>query len=266
MAVRGSRGTSSLFTPLNVMDVLIPTEVVQYNERRHWASLIQPFLEALAILVLITVFAGGLPSGAFGGFLLIAAMIVLFLMFRQKRIKRQHLFAVAAGIVVGFLLFGFETLTILLIVGAFTRFVHRFAMWAFYEKLFITNRRVIQSQGFLGARIAAMPLTRITDFEFSRSVPGEILDYGTFRLESAGQDQALSFMPFLHEPDVFYNILVALSTSALGSVKDPLSKESMDESRAHTIRATGTTRPARVSLRGFFSNLRSPMGDMDDGT
>jgi hypothetical protein len=266
MAVRGSRGTSSLFTPLNVMDVLIPTEVVQYNERKHWASLIQPFLETLAVLVVITVFAGGLPSSALGGFLFIAAMIVFFLMFRQRKVKRQHLLGIAAGIVVGFLLFGYQTLTILLVVGAFVRFVHRFAMWAFYEKLFITNRRVIQSQGFLGARIAAMPLTRITDFEFSRSVVGEILDYGTFRLESAGQDQGIGNLPFLHEPDVFYNILVALSTSALGSVKDPLSKENMEESRAHTVKATGTNRPASVSLRNFFSSLRSPMSDLDDGT
>ena len=83
-------------------------------------------------------------------------------------------------------------------------------MWAFYEKLYITNRRVIKSTGFLGANIDGMPLTRITDIAFNRSVPGEVLGYGTFRLETAGQDQALGRIPFLNQPDLFYNILIGL--------------------------------------------------------
>ncbi len=252
MAARGSRGTSSLFTPLRVLDVLIPDEIVQYNERKHWASLIQPFLETVAILIFITMFAGGLPNGAIGGFLVLLALAVGFVMYRQKKWKKLSIYGAVAALIIGFLVFGLETMAITLIIGAALRFVYRAAMWAFYDRLFITNRRVIASSGFLGANIDAMPLTRITDIAFKRTVPGEILDYGTLRIESAGQDQALGLLTFLNQPDMFYNILIGLSTSAIGSVKDPLSKERMAESRAVTIRPRGE-RPVRLPsiLRRF---------------
>lgn len=245
MAARGSRGTSSLLKPLNVLDVLIPDEVVQYNERQHWASLIQPFLETVAVLILITMFAGGLPDGALGGFLFLLALAIGFVMYRQARWNRLSLAIGAAGLVVGFLVLGLETMAIALILISAGRFVYRSAMWAFYERLFITNRRVIASSGFLGAHIDAMPLTRITDIAFKRTVPGEILDYGTLRIESAGQDQALGVLNFLNQPDLFYNVLISLSTTALGSVKDPLSREKMAESRAITIKPRAE-RPVRL--------------------
>ncbi len=245
MAARGSRGTSSLFTPLNVLDVLIPDEVVQYNERKHWASLIQPFLETVAILILITMFAGGLPDGALGGFLFLLAAAIAVVMYRQKKWKKLSLYAGAAGLVVGFVILGLETMAIALILAAAGRFIYRSGMWAFYERLFITNRRVIASSGFLGAHIDAMPLTRITDIAFKRTVPGEIFDYGTLRIETAGQDQALGVLNFLNQPDVFYNILISLSTTALGSVKDPLSRDKMAASRAVTIKPRAE-RPVRL--------------------
>ncbi len=277
MAARGSRGTSSLFTPLNVLDVLIPDEVVQYNERKHWASLIQPFLETVAILILITMFAGGLPDGALGGFLFLLALAIAIVMYRQNNWKKISLYAAAAGLVVGFVVLGLETMAITLILLAASRFVYRAGMWAFYERLFITNRRVIASAGFLGAHIDAMPLTRITDIAFKRTVPGEILDYGTLRIESAGQDQALGLITFLNQPDIFYNILIGLSTTALGSVKDPLSREKMAESRAVTIKPRAE-RPVRLPsiLRRLFgpsssggrssgrSNRTTDIADLDN--
>jgi hypothetical protein len=255
MAVRGSRGTSSLFTPLYVVDVLIPDEVVQYNERFHWASLVQSLLETISFIILITAFSVGLPGGAFGGFLFILVIPGLVLLWRQGKLGPRNLLMVAAGIVVGFLIFGYRALAVLLIIATFVRFVYLLAMWAFYVKLYITNRRVIRSTGFLGAKIDSMPLTRITDIAFSRSVPGELLGYGTFRLETAGQDQALGRIPFLNQPDLFYNIVTALSTTAQGSVKKPLDAARMAESRAHTVKPS-VSRPARVSLRRLWPGTR----------
>ena len=264
MAARGSRGTSSLLLPLNVLDVLIPDEVVQYNERKHWASLIQPFLETVAVLTLITMFAGGLPDGALGGFLFLLASVVVLVMYRQRKWKKLSLFAVAAGLVVGFVVLGAEPMAIALILGSAARFVYRAAMWAFYTRLYITNRRVLTSTGFLGAEINAMPLTRITDIAFKRTVPGEILDYGTLRIESAGQDQALGLITFLNQPDHFYNILIGLSTTALGSVKEPLSREKMAESRAVTIKPR-TERPVRLpSILRRLTGSPGPSGRSSD--
>lgn len=264
MAARGSRGTSSLLKPLNVLDVLIPDEVVQYNEREHWASLIQPFLETVAILILITMFAGGLPDGALGGFLFLMAIAVAFVMYRQGNWKKLAIYAAAAGLVIGFIVLGLETMAITLILIAAGRFVYRSAMWAFYERLYITNRRVLRAKGFFGAHIDAMPLTRITDIAFKRTVPGEIFDYGTLRIESAGQDQALGVLNFLNQPDLFYNILISLSTTALGSVKDPLSREKMAASRAVTIKPRAE-RPVRLPsilrrLTGGGASGRSSRG------
>lgn len=276
MAARGSRGTSSLLKPLNVIDVLIPDEVVQYNEREHWASLIQPFVETVAILILITMFAGGLPDGALGGFLFLMAIAVAFVMYRQGNWKKLAIYAAAAGLVIGFIVLGFETMAIALILIAAGRFVYRSAMWAFYERLYITNRRVLRAKGFFGAHIDAMPLTRITDIAFKRTVPGEIFDYGTLRIESAGQDQALGVLNFLNQPDLFYNILISLSTTALGSVKDPLSREKMAASRAVTIKPRAE-RPVRLPsilrrLTGGGASARSSgrvsrtsdAGDLDE--
>jgi hypothetical protein len=39
---------------------------------------------------------------------------------------------------------------------------------------------------------------------YERSVMGQILGYSEFIVESAGQDQALSRVPFLHRPDRLY--------------------------------------------------------------
>jgi len=267
MATRGSRGTSSLFTPLNVIDVLIPDEVVQYNERKHWASLLRPFFESIAILILITMFAGGLPGGALGGFLFLLALTVLGVVWWQRRWSARTLALTTAGLIVGLLLFGLESFSILLTIGAALRFIYRAAMWAFYERLFITNRRVIASAGFLGAEVNGMPLTRITDIAFRRTVPGEVLGYGTLRIETAGQDQALGLITFLNQPDLFYNILIGLSTTALGSVKDPLSREQMAESQAVTIRPRGE-RPVRLSFRRRRAGAPPVVtgNEFDDGT
>jgi Bacterial PH domain len=49
-----------------------------------------------------------------------------------------------------------------------------------------------------------MPLARVTDMRYQRSPLGRILGYGTFVLESAGQDQALSSINFLPDPDELY--------------------------------------------------------------
>jgi hypothetical protein len=274
MATRGSQGTSSLFTPLRVTDVLIPDETVQYNERRHWASLIQPFLETIAILIFITMFAGGLPTGAIGGLLFLLAAVTLIVMFRQRKRRRiadsaggllrsiePSIYVILFALVVGFVFLGQQTMAIAVIIATAIRFVYRAAMWAFYVRLYITNRRVIASAGFLGAQINGMPLTRITDIEFRRTVPGELLNYGALRIETAGQEQALGLLTFLNQPDLFYNILIHLSTTAVGAVREPLSEETMQEARAHTIKPASSNRPVRMSLR------RRPRPQaFDDGT
>jgi hypothetical protein len=49
-----------------------------------------------------------------------------------------------------------------------------------------------------------MPLTKVTDMSFQRTALGQLLGYGEFIVESAGQDQALSHVTFLPYPEQLY--------------------------------------------------------------
>lgn len=67
-----------------------------------------------------------------------------------------------------------------------------------------TDKRMLLFYGFIRRRVAMMPLTKVTDMTFERSIPGRILGYGSFVLESAGHDQALSHVDFVPEADYHY--------------------------------------------------------------
>ena len=68
----------------------------------------------------------------------------------------------------------------------------------------ITSQRLLLSQGFLIRRVDMMPLTKVTDMSFNRSARGQILGYGEFVVESAGQDQALRHIEYLPYPEQLY--------------------------------------------------------------
>jgi len=55
----------------------------------------------------------------------------------------------------------------------------------------ITSQRLLLSKGFPTRKVNMMPLAKVTDMSFQRSPMGQILGYGEFIVESAGQDQAL---------------------------------------------------------------------------
>lgn len=220
MAQTGHPSTSSLLKPLGPTSVLIKGERIKYNERRHWAILIRPFLETLAVLTFVTMFAGGVPTGVFGVIVIGASIIMLIAQARRSEWSQALVYGVVGGLLIGFTVFGVTGMAILAILVAAGRFIYRSAMWAFYERLYITNRRVIATAGFLGARIDTMPLTRVTDINYRTTVAGELLGYGILRVETAGQDQALGLLQYLDKPATFYEILIDLSTAAVGSVTE----------------------------------------------
>ena len=219
MAQRGSKGTTSLFTPLNVADVLIPGEEVRYVERKHPASLFPTFVESASILILITMIVFGIPLGVLGLFIALVAAGSLYYSVRNRMWRQFTFYGGLLALATTWVVMGSVNLAVLIVIVTAGRFVYRFAMWAFYERLFITNRRLMASRGFLGAEVNSIPLTRATDIAYRRTFWGEILGYGQVRVETAGQDQALGFIDFLNRPDTFYNILIGLSTTAVGSVR-----------------------------------------------
>jgi uncharacterized membrane protein YdbT with pleckstrin-like domain len=68
----------------------------------------------------------------------------------------------------------------------------------------VTSHRFIETSGLFSRNVAMMPLVKVTDMTFRRSFLGRMLGYGTFILESAGQDQALGTVDHIPYPEQLY--------------------------------------------------------------
>jgi uncharacterized membrane protein YdbT with pleckstrin-like domain len=68
----------------------------------------------------------------------------------------------------------------------------------------ITSERLLLAQGFILRRVDMMPLVKVTDMSFRRDLRGQLLGYGEFVVESAGQDQALRNVRYLPYPEQLY--------------------------------------------------------------
>jgi hypothetical protein len=66
------------------------------------------------------------------------------------------------------------------------------------------------SQGFIVHKIGMMPLGKVTDLTFERSLGGRMIGYGTIIVESAGQIQALNRIEYVPRPDEVYEALSEL--------------------------------------------------------
>lgn len=79
-----------------------------------------------------------------------------------------------------------------------------------YERFVVTDRRVLMLTGVLTRKVAVMPLAKVTDLTYERSIAGRLLGYGSFIIESAGQQQALRRIRFLPEPLALYHEVSSL--------------------------------------------------------
>lgn len=74
-----------------------------------------------------------------------------------------------------------------------------------YMRHFIVSpRRMLLTSGVIVRTVTLLPRRRITDLTWQETLFGQLLGYGTFRIESAGQHQALSKVTFLPRADVLY--------------------------------------------------------------
>ena len=78
------------------------------------------------------------------------------------------------------------------------------------EKVVVTDKRVMRSRGLFTHNVDMMPLTKVTDLTFTRTLTGRMLGYGTMRIESAGQIQGLERLSFLPDPDEVYEAISEL--------------------------------------------------------
>jgi uncharacterized membrane protein YdbT with pleckstrin-like domain len=98
-------------------------------------------------------------------------------------------------------------------VVAFTYYGLNVAEW-WMRHFIVSTRRVLLVSGVVVRTVTLLPLRRITDLTWKETFLGQILGYGTFRFESAGQQQALSEITFLPGADVLYRRVSALLFSS----------------------------------------------------
>jgi membrane protein YdbS with pleckstrin-like domain len=92
---------------------------------------------------------------------------------------------------------------LILLVGALGYLALRAGEW-WMRHFIVTNRRVLLTTGIIVRTVALLPLRRITDLTYKETPFGQLLGYGTFRFESAGQQQALSEITYLPRAGVLY--------------------------------------------------------------
>ncbi|MFY1634346.1 PH domain-containing protein [Solwaraspora sp. WMMB335] len=143
---------------------LFPTERYRGEWKRHWIHLITPLLVGVVATFIL---------GYLSGFL--------------------------AGQDVG----GLTTVAVLLWLGVLGWVGWKIADW-WFDRFILTNKRVMVVNGIITRNVAMMPLLRVTDMKYEQSPLGRFLNYGTFILESAGQEQALREVKHLPNPNELY--------------------------------------------------------------
>lgn len=88
------------------------------------------------------------------------------------------------------------------------RMTYRVVEWR-HDWFVATDRRLLLFYGFITRKVAMMPLMKVTDMSYERSVPGRLLGYGRFVMESAGQEQALHEVNWVPHPDHNYRVICA---------------------------------------------------------
>jgi uncharacterized membrane protein YdbT with pleckstrin-like domain len=168
----GSRVAPLQQTPsILIARYLFPTERFRGEWRRHPIYLSTP----ISVGIIATVVLGGL-AGFVAGY-------------------AERATFTGAGLVV--------PLSILAWVGVMAWVGWRIAYWHFF-RFIITNKRIMLVKGIIARDVAMMPLLRVTDMKYEQSPMGRVLNYGTFVIESAGQDQALRAIDYLPNPNDLY--------------------------------------------------------------
>ncbi len=102
---------------------------------------------------------------------------------------------------------------LLVIVAALVYYGLRVVEW-WMRHFIVSTRRVLLTSGVIVRTVTLLPLRRITDLTWKETLLGQVLGYGTFRFESAGQQQALSEITYLPGADVLYRRVSALLFSS----------------------------------------------------
>ena len=114
-----------------------------------------------------------------------------------------------------------DNLTFYLALAAVVRFTTQTILW-WIERIVITDKRVMLAEGVITHNVGMMPLSKVTDLTFERSLDGRMLGYGTIVVESAGQIQALNRIEYVPRPEEIYEALSELVFGEKGRTRSGL--------------------------------------------
>jgi membrane protein YdbS with pleckstrin-like domain len=143
---------------------LFPTEKFRGEWKKHWIHLVKEFLIGAVATFLIGWLTGYLAGHNLSG--LVSVVVIIWII-------------------------------IMAYVG------WRVADW-YFDRFILTNKRIMVVNGLVARTVGMMPLVRVTDMKYMQSPLGRMLNYGTFVVESAGQDQALREVKTLPNPNELY--------------------------------------------------------------
>ena len=111
------------------------------------------------------------------------------------------------------------------------RFTYQVLDW-YVERIVVTDKRFMITTGIFTTQVAMMPVTKVTDLTFERSVAGRMFGYGTLIVESAGQIQALNRIEHLPSPE---QVNDAISQLVFGEKKAQQERFSMLKARRAAV-------------------------------
>jgi membrane protein YdbS with pleckstrin-like domain len=164
-----------MLAPRDPDEYLLSTERRVIRLRRHWAYVLRQLLET--VLALVVAFA------------------LSFLL--AKVTERSELISVLQSIL------WYVALFVLL------RFTYYLVEW-WVERIVVTDKRFMITTGIFTTNIAMMPVSKVTDLTYQRTVFGRMLGFGTLVVESAGQIQALNKIEFVPRPEEVFDAISEL--------------------------------------------------------
>lgn len=171
-----------MLAPREIDEYLLPTERRVIRVRQHWAVMVKHVIQTLLFVV---------------------AMVALERFTDGKVATAEELV---------------DNLTFYLALVAIARFTV-FTMEWWVERIVITDKRVMLAQGIITSNVGMMPLGKVTDLTFRRTLNGRMMGYGTMIVESAGQIQALNKIDFMPRPEEIYEALSELVFGEKGKTR-----------------------------------------------
>jgi membrane protein YdbS with pleckstrin-like domain len=114
------------------------------------------------------------------------------------------------------------------------------------EVVVVTDQQFVITSGGIMRKNSMIPITNVTDMSFLRPVIGQVLGYGTLRVESAGQKQDLEKIEYLPRPEKNFP----------GDLRDDLQRETAEEIEEIAVAPLRCSR-SRGDMKGGLDGNRA---------